>query len=481
MANLSIAILSAIILLHPDVVLAQKGLEQIRLNSIGCRVQIEGGLVNLEFPPFSDLSQIGTVKGIGAIRSITARQCTSLDRFLREMFTVPSLRYIDFTNSDVANEFSAVTSLPPIEHLIISGTKIEDFSFIGKLGELKKLDLSYTAFADSDIVHLAGLDHLTDLDLTYTEVSVSSCKTLSSLPSLRELSLIGAGVNESNYSSLRAFERPIRIILAGARSFDGAPGDCDLSFDNIHELGKAGISIFGAPTNGTEHTCSVVIKDEGAESTRLLTWNQLLSFSHPSAVVEIDLSALSKDDSSCDHLGKFENLRVLSLSGSRITDQIWRTIKKLPHLESLDVSNTRVSDVGIDQHNFGSEIQVIRADDTYIVGTSINSFKFPHLTSISFKRLNPRWRTIDLCKKSTVAGIRQLVLHPKLKVVEFTWSDDLQEHREEILSCLAHAASNLALRRIVSLNTFLCDAERSLFSDEIELKDDSYPDGAPAF
>ncbi len=104
---------------------------------------------------------------------------------------------------------SALALLEPLSQQAISlhcaGLPVTDkgLSSIGKLGRLRRLNLSRASISDSGLNALFALKDLRYLNLTYTPVHAEGLYPLSSLPLLRSLYLYGTNVRQQDWVSLQ--------------------------------------------------------------------------------------------------------------------------------------------------------------------------------------------------------------------------------------------------------------------------------------
>ncbi|MGB1217317.1 MAG: hypothetical protein ACPG5P_05550, partial [Saprospiraceae bacterium] len=63
--------------------------------------------------------------------------------------------------------------------------------------------------------------------------------------------------------------------------------------------------------------------------------------------VDLYLGYSKIDDSNLKQISNFKNIKSLTVNGSSISDESIETFIKIPHLEYLDITNTKITDDGI--------------------------------------------------------------------------------------------------------------------------------------
>jgi len=101
-----------------------------------------------------------------------------------EIARYPTLRYLDFTNSNVRDEdLQHLTELPAVFYLELDGTSISDAG-VGRLSRIKHLDvldLTGTRVTDASVRDIAGISGLRGVVLSRTMVTSDGIDVIKSL------------------------------------------------------------------------------------------------------------------------------------------------------------------------------------------------------------------------------------------------------------------------------------------------------------
>lgn len=167
----------------------------------------------------SPLDSLGPkdVQGIHiAFTEVTPKELRRLNRF-------PALRELSFTLCDFDDEcllpIGRLSQLRVLElpegRLTSSGTK-----HLRKLTNLEKLDLYGTAIQDSAVKHLSGLTKLRDLRLGNTQVTDAGLQYLQKLTNLEHLQLLNTHITDIGLIQIGRFTKLKRLNLLGTHVTD---------------------------------------------------------------------------------------------------------------------------------------------------------------------------------------------------------------------------------------------------------------------
>jgi hypothetical protein len=190
-----------------------------------------------------------------------------------------------------------VGRLSQLEELNVMGSKqVTNAGLIHLKGlsRLKRLYLGNTGISDAGLVHLKGLTNLEDLGLRYTRVSDDGLAHLEGLTRLQKLTLGGNPITDSGLVHLRQMTD---LRMLGLRN--------------------------------------TAVTDEGLAHLRL------------PHLTELDLGGTRITGAGAEHLGKFTGLRRLVLREMPITDADITPLSALTGLESLDLTQTRITFRGL--------------------------------------------------------------------------------------------------------------------------------------
>jgi Leucine-rich repeat (LRR) protein len=231
-----------------------------------------------------------------------------------------------------------------IESVDLTSTWITDADLarIGALGHLRGLNLAHTKVSDVGMQHLSGLTGVTDLNLYYAEyITEDGIAPIKGWTSLEQLNLRGTKVTSKVFDHL--------AHLTSLRSLD-------LAYSQIDD-------------EGFEQLSALAHLEELAIGGNRLTGSALPLLKLLPVLRKLDVGGIQRVDSglwglaltdaTLQQIAALTELRSLNLSGANLsdfgTDRPERTLarselrdlsklKTLVNLESLDLSNTPVSD-----------------------------------------------------------------------------------------------------------------------------------------
>lgn len=187
--------------------------------------------------------------------------------------------------------FSDVTSV------LLSSSKATDadLEHLGRLKNLRYLDISQTMISDAGLVHIEGLMQLKTLDFHLTQVTDIGLKHLIQLNELKNLNLSNTQITDTGLESIG--------LLTKLK-------DLDLSWTQITGVGL----------------------------------KHFIALSH---LQKLCLSHTKIAGAGLEQLKGLEELQILYLSGTQIGDEGLQYIKGLDHLIKLNLDQTPITDAGL--------------------------------------------------------------------------------------------------------------------------------------
>jgi hypothetical protein len=163
-------------------------------------------------------------------------------------------------------------------------------------GEVIAVNLRGSFVSDSDLDHVAALEHLERIDLSHTRVSDLGLQRLRGLRQVRDLNLFYAEqVTDEGLAAVKAWPRIERLNFRG--------------------------------TKVTDNTLALLA---GKDSIRAL-----------------DIGFAEVTDSGLQHLVKLKGLRELAFGGNKMTEVGLEVLRALPNLTHLDLSGKQRTDSGL--------------------------------------------------------------------------------------------------------------------------------------
>lgn len=207
-------------------------------------------------------------------------------------------------------ELATLKSLPNLEDLHFSGTKITDAGLVHLKGisHLRNLDLGETLITDAGLAHLqgmAGRASLLSLGLQGTRISDDGLKSLQTFKGLSSLALSWTCVSRKGLEHLKGLTE-LRFLRLPVRA--------------LRHLNKEMTRLFYLGLSGTK------LSDQGMLELRRLPCLEIL-----------DLSETEVDDRCLLELRHLRCLQKLILSASQISSKTVHCLKQLPALECLSV------------------------------------------------------------------------------------------------------------------------------------------------
>lgn len=453
-----VVLAAAWIITAPNGANAQSQVAEIVLAAKGGTVTRNDGEVCVQFGYGTDLSVFPKLSELEGINNVSAAGCTATEDFVCDVLRIDSLDSLDLECSDVNNAFSTVKPLPKLKELDISFTLVSDFSFVSTLDSLTVLHMGGVLVKDEDVKHLLKLKSLASLDLSQTSLSSTAISKLSELPRLEHLALHDCCIDDTNFEMFFEFPSLKHLYLGYLKEeVFGTSLPSGLSAASIAKLAEKGIKVYGAPAVKESGVRVGVRGLAGKIEYRSLTFEQIKTFGNRDGIVVLVGSKQVNDDICKLIYHHLPNLEELNLAGTAITDQSIQWIHGFTKLKKLDLTNTRVSDIGFNKYwRTGSKIDTLELRNTCVVGTGLSPEKFPELRTLNLTRFNPQWPLIKHCPCMTNEGLAAIAKLTTLERLDFAWESNLD-----------HAKATTSLGSIDNLKT-VCVTGKLFSSDEIK-------------
>jgi serine/threonine protein kinase len=290
------------------------------------------------------------------------------DSGLKHLENLP-LETLQLGSLDISDE--GVRHLAHIKSLVelgLADTKITDASlpYIASLPNLHVLTLRHTHISNDHIGELVKLKSLVDLELSNTPISDAGIEKISHLPNLQLLTLRGLHVTRIGLQHLTACPhlRLLNLILVPSTDDDLTP------LVKMPELSR--LSLEGGQF--TDRALDILDKCEHLKLLDLdrchhITGKRVRQFqiAHPSVLVSHVTSARFADSPFQPQVKQPDagpalaaaraklktmidqnpGMTILQLGGTEIGDDDLRLLSKVPHLTTLDLQLTKVTDNGL--------------------------------------------------------------------------------------------------------------------------------------
>lgn len=227
--------------------------------------------------------------------------------------------------------------------------KIEDFIRSRKGGMKRDIGLPgmpiaevamrFTNTSDDDLKNLAPLTKLRKLDLSQNGgLTGTGLRDLKGLQDLEELELSICPINDEGMKAVAAFRKLKKLTISGAKITDAGMREI-AKLDNLEELSASGMLLNGPGQNEPK---DAAIRELG----RLQQLRKL------------DLSNTQTGDESASAFTNLNQLKILYVYGTKITDKGLTDLSRLKQLEELKIGS-QVSDVGVNALAGNTNLQVL--------------------------------------------------------------------------------------------------------------------------
>jgi hypothetical protein len=223
--------------------------------------------------------------------------------------------------------------LPGPKALVLEETAVSDrgLAAVGRLTDLRRLQLRGTPIGDNGLKHVRGLKQLQILDLSRTKVTDAGLKHLKGLGRLKELSLVGVLVSDAGLAVLAKLSGLECLDLTdtpvgnkGLAHLKGLKELRSLRLAGTHIQDGALKALVGLKELRNLDLHGTIVGNAGLASLRGLS---RLSY--------LRLSQTNVGDAGLAHLAGLRNLEVLSLEKTRVTEAGVKHLADLPSLEAL--------------------------------------------------------------------------------------------------------------------------------------------------
>jgi Leucine-rich repeat (LRR) protein len=251
------------------------------------------------------------------------------------------------------------------DHGPLANRKWEVIKFLTRLRELH---LNGFGITDTEMEYVRGLSQLEIMSLDATLVTDKGLACLNDFKRLRVLSLVQCyGITDEGLAHLKGLNNLEKLDLSLSLPIT------DLGLEKIKELSQlrelelhrtsitdSGMKYLGDLKKLELLTLSdTQVGDHGLKQLQCLTKLQELRIGMPNKAVITDDGVKILDafpqlqdlsicctESALPHFACFNNLRYLELHGEQITDNGLESLKKLSHLKSLRLIDTKISSEG---------------------------------------------------------------------------------------------------------------------------------------
>lgn len=228
-----------------------------------------------------------------------------------------------------------------IRELSSDGSDIQNQSlyYVGKLNDLKKLDLTKSrSINDSGLAYLKNMQ-LTSLGLSNTSVSDSGLSAIGTLKSLINLDLSNTKVTANGLGQLSTCRNLQTLDLhqnkLGNSNLDGLK---ELNNLDMLVLGETGIGDVAVKSLANMRMLRTLYLNDSS-----ITNAGLSNLSNLENLQKLDLSGTKIDKQGIKFLTKFANLKELRLKDVKLGNEAIAELCKLKAPEKLDLTNTGIT------------------------------------------------------------------------------------------------------------------------------------------
>lgn len=228
-----------------------------------------------------------------------------------------------------------------IRELSSDGSDIQNQSlyYVGKLNDLKKLDLTKSrSINDSGLAYLKNMQ-LTSLGLSNTSVSDSGLSAIGTLKSLMNLDLSNTKITANGLGQLSTCRNLQTLDLhqnkLGNSNLDGLK---ELNNLDMLVLGETGIGDLAVKSLANMRMLRTLYLNDSS-----ITNAGLSNLSNLENLQKLDLSGTKIDKQGIKFLTKFANLKELRLKDVKLGNEAIAELCKLKAPEKLDLTNTGIT------------------------------------------------------------------------------------------------------------------------------------------
>jgi Leucine-rich repeat (LRR) protein len=275
------------------------------------------------------------------------------------------------------------------------------------------IDLSYTWIGDTDLDRIGRLKDLRSLELSFVRVTDRGIERLRDLPNIDRLNLHSAEhITDFALTYLRGWKN-LRWLDLGGTDITDIGVELLSDFKSLESLDISGTQ---ATDNGIEFLAALPRLRELKIGGNVMTAGALMALRVLPNLVSLDLSGVQRRNSGSwqvsitdldlELFSTFDRLETLNLRGRKITDLGTRHLARMKNLRSLNLSETAVTSEGLENISTLADLRKLELVELKGVGDTA----IPHL--LRMKRLEQ----IDLTGTSVSdKGLEQLAAAPNLR------------------------------------------------------------------
>ncbi len=239
---------------------------------------------------------------------------------------------VDFRGNVIGDEdLACLESLPRLQTLRLSSTFVTDTGLarLRNMAALRELDLTSLNITDDGLTHLMGLTQLAAIELRDTEVTEAGVSKLkAALPKC--IVYWEPPTEAERRSGLKGDERRrVRIRQEAIDAIAKLGGEVEVVDDKLQKAVR-------------------FVRLRGAKITDDALWV---------------LGNLADD------------LRIVDLCDSKITDEGLRNLRLMPQLEAINLQNTQVSDAGLAHLYQLPQLKALNLENTHVTGIGVEKLQ----------------------------------------------------------------------------------------------------------
>ena len=265
---------------------------------------------------------------------------------------------VDLHNAWITDsDLGKLTHLPNLENINLSYTKITDLGLeqLAPLKNVKVLNLRYAEYVtDAGISHLKQWRNLEHLNVHGTKVTSTVFEHVSTLTNLRFLDVAHTRVSDELIEELADLDQ-LESFSFGGNKMSGVAFPLLKLFPALRRLN------IGTQQRTDSGLWSVAVTDFNIDSIAQLEQLEVL-----------ELSDTIISDRGVAKLVNLKNLHTLDLSHSRVTQLGIATLAELPNLRRLDLSRAEgINDDAIPQLHELKQLEVLNLTQSNVTGAGL--------------------------------------------------------------------------------------------------------------
>jgi Leucine-rich repeat (LRR) protein len=230
---------------------------------------------------------------------------------------------LDAASLSAITNASALTQLA-LDHVVLAGSERIDLRALTALHQIRYLSLKGGRLVDDDLNALDSLGKLESLDLSGCNISGKCLVQLQRLPMLTTLWLSQTPVSDESVSALKAALPTLRTVY-----FEPKTPVLQVLRQQVALVRNRLAKSIECKLNPWKLADDDFACLEGLENLDIL-----------------DLSDTHLTDAGLEHLKRLPKLRELIVRGTQLTDAAVRTLKQMPALVHVDIEGTRITAEG---------------------------------------------------------------------------------------------------------------------------------------